>query len=92
MYPAITSVEDEGDYILSVVFDNGENGLLDMKPYLNFGVLKKYKIMAFLKVPVSHLTQLVGRPALISLPSSFIKIAALCKIRFEGAWYEKPFP
>ena len=41
MYPAITSVEDEGDYILSVVFDNGENGLLDMKPYLNFGVFKK---------------------------------------------------
>ena len=41
MYPAITSVEDKGDYILSVFFDNGENGLLDMKPYLNFGVFKK---------------------------------------------------
>lgn len=41
MNPAITSVEDKGDYILSVVFDNGENGVLDMKPYLDFGVFKK---------------------------------------------------
>lgn len=41
MYPAITSVEDKGDYILSVGFNNGENGLLDMKPYLNFGIFKK---------------------------------------------------
>ena len=41
MYPAITSVEDKGDYILSVFFDNGENGVLDMKTYLNFGVFKK---------------------------------------------------
>ena len=41
VYPAITSVEDKGDYTLSVFFDNGENGLLDMKPYLNFGVFKK---------------------------------------------------
>lgn len=41
MHPAVTSVECKEDYILSVVFDNGENGLLDMKPYLNFGVFKK---------------------------------------------------
>ena len=41
MYPAITSVVDNGDYILLVGFDNGENGLPDMKPYLNFGIFKK---------------------------------------------------
>ncbi len=41
MHPAVISVECEDDYILSVVFDNGENGLLDMKPYLNFGVFNK---------------------------------------------------
>ena len=37
MRPAVTSVECGEDYILSVVFDNGERGALDMKPYLNFG-------------------------------------------------------
>lgn len=41
MHPAVTSVKCEEDYILSVVFDNGESGALDMKPYLNFGVFKK---------------------------------------------------
>lgn len=39
--PAVTSVECKDDYLLSVVFDSGESGLLDMKPYLNFGVFKK---------------------------------------------------
>ena len=43
MHPAVTSVECEDDYILSVSFDNGENGLLDMKPYLGLGVFKKIK-------------------------------------------------
>ena len=41
MYPAVTALECKEDYILLVVFDNGERGLLDMKPYLNFGVFKK---------------------------------------------------
>ena len=41
MHPAVISVECKGDYVLSIVFDNGECGLLDMKPYLNFGVFKK---------------------------------------------------
>ena len=43
MHPAVTSVECEEDYVLSVSFDNGERGLLDMKPYLSFGVFKKIK-------------------------------------------------
>ena len=41
MWPGVKSVECKTDYILSVVFDNGEKGLLDMKPYLNFGIFKK---------------------------------------------------
>ncbi len=41
MHPAVVSVKCEEDFILSIVFDNGESGLLDMKPYLNFGVFKK---------------------------------------------------
>ena len=43
MCPAVTSVECEDDYVLSVSFDNGEHGLLDMKPYLSFGVFRKIK-------------------------------------------------
>ena len=43
MHPAMISVQCEGDYILSIAFDNGERGLLDMKPYLYFGVFKKIK-------------------------------------------------
>ena len=43
MYPTVTSVECEDDYILSVAFDNGETGLLDMKPYLNFGIFQKIR-------------------------------------------------
>ncbi|MYH69810.1 MAG: DUF2442 domain-containing protein [Gammaproteobacteria bacterium] len=39
--PAVTSVECKDDYLLSVAFDSGESGLLDMKPYLNFGVFKR---------------------------------------------------
>lgn len=41
MSHAVTSVACKEDYILSVAFDNGESGLLDMKPYLSFGVFKK---------------------------------------------------
>ena len=41
MHPAVTSVESKEGYILSVGFNNGESGLLDMKPYLSFGVFKK---------------------------------------------------
>ena len=41
MHPAVVSVACKEDYILSIVFDNGECGLLDMKPYLNLGVFKK---------------------------------------------------
>ena len=43
MHPAVISVECEDNYVLSVLFDNGENGLLDMKPYLDFGVFRKIK-------------------------------------------------
>lgn len=41
MSHAVTAVEIREDYVLSVVFGNGENGLLDMKPYLDFGVFKE---------------------------------------------------
>jgi hypothetical protein len=41
MYPSVIKVTVEKDYQEVVVFDNDELGVLDMKPYLNFGVFKK---------------------------------------------------
>jgi hypothetical protein len=41
MYPSVIKVRAEKDYRIVVEFDNGECGVLDMRPYLNFGVFKK---------------------------------------------------
>jgi len=41
MYPAVCRVVPCEDYLLSIGFDNGEQGILDMKPYLEFGVFKR---------------------------------------------------
>lgn len=34
MYPKVTSVKPLPDYRLSLVFDNGERALFDVKPYI----------------------------------------------------------
>ena len=39
----VVSVECEEDYVLTVAFENGEKGLLDMKPYLDFGIFGKIR-------------------------------------------------
>ena len=41
MYPSITDVNPKEDFTLHIAFDNGEKGVLDMKPYLDFGVFQK---------------------------------------------------
>jgi len=43
MYPSVKEVVPRDDYSLFVVFDNGENGILDMKPILDFGVFRRIK-------------------------------------------------
>ena len=43
MYPAVKEVVPRDDYTLFVVFGNGENGILDMKPILDFGVFRRIK-------------------------------------------------
>ena len=54
MYPSVKNVTVTNDYKLNIVFDNGEKGILDMKPYLDFGVFKKIKEpMLFKNVRVS---------------------------------------
>ncbi|MDZ4700474.1 MAG: DUF2442 domain-containing protein [Rhodothermales bacterium] len=43
MYLSVKSVVAGEDYILTVEFDNGKRGMLDMKPFLDFGVFQKLK-------------------------------------------------
>ncbi len=54
MYPSVKEVVPSGDFTLFVVFDNGENGILDMKPILGFGVFQRIKdYEAFKRVRVA---------------------------------------
>lgn len=54
MYPAVIEVIPGDDYVLTVTFDNGEFGLLDMKPMLEFGIFQRIKDKhAFRRVKVS---------------------------------------
>ena len=43
MYPSVKEVIPRDDYTLSLVFENGEKGILDMKPMLAFGVFYRIK-------------------------------------------------
>ena len=40
IYPRVIHVVPETDYMLHLWFTNGEEGFLDMKPYLNKGIFK----------------------------------------------------
>jgi hypothetical protein len=54
MYPTVKEVIPGDDYILSVVFDNGESGCLDLKPMLDFGIFQRIKdYEAFRRVRVA---------------------------------------
>jgi hypothetical protein len=41
MNPAVNKVVPNQDFSLTITFDNGEEGLLDMKPHLDFGVFQQ---------------------------------------------------
>jgi hypothetical protein len=43
MYPSVKQVIPGDDYTLSLVFENGESGILDMRPMLDFGVFRRIK-------------------------------------------------
>lgn len=54
MYPAVKTVKVNEDYTLSLNFDNGEHGILDLKPFLDFGLFKKLKdIKVFRQVRIA---------------------------------------
>jgi hypothetical protein len=44
MYLSIKKVVACEDFTLSIDFENGEHGILDMKPFLDFGVFSRLKI------------------------------------------------
>jgi hypothetical protein len=43
MYPSVVKVVPKDDHTLALAFDNGEEGVLDVKPYLDFGVFQRIK-------------------------------------------------
>lgn len=43
MYPSVKRVTPTENYVLFIDFANGEQGTLDMKPFLDFGVFQKLK-------------------------------------------------
>lgn len=54
MYPSVKEVVVGKDYVLSIIFDNGEYGILDMKEILDFGIFKRIKnYEAFSRVRVA---------------------------------------
>ena len=54
MHPSVKTVIPRDDYLLDISFSNGESGVLDMKPYLDFGVFNRIKdYRSFEKVAVA---------------------------------------
>lgn len=43
MYQAVVNVRPNEDFSLAVVFEDGAAGVLDMTPYLDFGVFKRIR-------------------------------------------------
>lgn len=54
MHPAVVNVVPRDNYQIYVEFDNNECGILNMEPYLDFGIFSKIKDQSlFSKVRVS---------------------------------------
>ncbi len=43
MYPSVIKVKPIEEYCILVEFDNDESGILDMKPYLDFGIFSQLR-------------------------------------------------
>ena len=54
MYPSVIDVVPRDNFMLDIIFSNGESGVLDMKPYLGFGVFNRLNdCKSFEKVAVA---------------------------------------
>jgi hypothetical protein len=49
MNPRVKEVNATGDYHLKLVFTNGENGIYDCRPLLDFGVFKELNDLSYFK-------------------------------------------
>lgn len=49
MYPSVKEVIAHDDYTLSLVFGNGEHGILDLKPVLDFGLFQRIRDLSNFK-------------------------------------------
>ncbi len=73
MYKAVVNVRSNEDFSLSVVFEDGMEGVLDMAPYLDFGVFKKIKdFEQFKRVHIAFDT--VQWECGVDLDSEFVRI------------------
>ena len=43
MNPRVKEVSPNSDYTLSIIFDNGEEGVFDVSPYLDRGIFSQLK-------------------------------------------------
>jgi len=69
--PKVQSVDVLPNHCLGLHFDNGETGVLDIKPYLDFGVFARLRDpQAFAQVAVSFDT--VGWPCGVDLDPAFV--------------------
>jgi hypothetical protein len=77
VYQAIVSVRPNEDFSLTVVFEDGAEGVLDMRPYLDIGVFKKIKSLdQFKRVRISFDT--VEWECGVDLDPEFVR--AKCRI------------
>ena len=54
MYPSVKEVVPQNDYSLMVIFENGDSGIIDMKPICDFGIFQRIKdYEAFRRVRVA---------------------------------------
>lgn len=71
MYPSVTEVTPAEQYRLYVFFDTGERGILDMGPFLDFGVFRNLKDQnTFRQVRISFDT--IEWPGGIDLDPEFV--------------------
>ena len=52
MNPRIKSIKATNDYKLELVFTNGEQGIYDCSPLLNFGIFRELKDKQYFKLAV----------------------------------------
>ena len=77
MCQALVSVRPNEDFSLAVTFDDGAEGVLDMTPYLDFGVFKKIKdFEQFKQVRIAFDT--VGWDCGVDLDPEFVR--AKCRM------------